>query len=561
MLTVFVRSQGKVALKNFIGSGGQGGVYAKGGIAYKIYSDPKKAISQAKIDELSVLDNPVILRPLEPVLDLKTNGVIGYTMRELGSPVHLAQFLTRAFKDAHRVTPENTLALVRQFQQTVAFVHRQGILVVDLNEFNFVLDEKFTTVYFLDVDSYQTPSFPALYIMPSIRDPHSATFSTLTDWFSFAVVSFAMFIGIHPYKGTHARVHDLEDRMRRKISVFNPEVHVPCVCLPLATIPPVYLDWYGAVLEEGKRMPPPSDVRATAGTVGFSVTETRGSNQFLIEELADYGEEIVGYCAAHGGHVVLTTGKVIAGRSSLPYRSLAHVVITPRFGTILSAGIVGGQLELVDVVSGIEIPATIAVEKFMSYHGRLYMKYGAHIYELCFVETAERHVHAAPVVAANVMERATSLYAGVAVQNMLGSCYVTVFPERGLSYERHIRELDGMRIVDAKYENLVLVIVAHTGRQYNEYIVRFDERHSLYDIRTRDDVSPVGINMAVLANGIAVRITDEEEIEVFANVIGSPSIKRMRDPAIAGDIKLLHDGTMLLFARGSKLFRIRERKP
>ena len=47
------------------------------------------------------------------------------------------------------------------------------------------------------VDSYQTAHYPATAIMPSVRDWKVPLhdFSELSDWFSFAIVSFQVFLG------------------------------------------------------------------------------------------------------------------------------------------------------------------------------------------------------------------------------------------------------------------------------------------------------------------------------------------------------------------------------
>ena len=69
---------------------------------------------------------------------------------------------------------------------------------------NFLIDRDMQHVLFIDVDSYQTAGFPATAIMDSIRDRHSSTYSAGTDWFSFAILAFQMFVGVHPYRGKHA---------------------------------------------------------------------------------------------------------------------------------------------------------------------------------------------------------------------------------------------------------------------------------------------------------------------------------------------------------------------
>ena len=58
--------------------------------------------------------------------------------------------------------------------------------------------------------------------MDSVRDRHAAGWNEGTDWFSFALVSFQMFVGIHPYKGKHPALKTLDERMAQNVSVLHP---------------------------------------------------------------------------------------------------------------------------------------------------------------------------------------------------------------------------------------------------------------------------------------------------------------------------------------------------
>ena len=163
----------------------------------------------------------------------------------------LCRLFTRAFRERKGVTQGQILALICAFQETVQHVHDRGGLVVDMNEMNFLVDRDMQRVLFIDVDSYQTPSFPATAIMDSIRDRDSATYSAGTDWFSFAILAFQMFVGVRPYRGKHATLVDLDARMMANVSVLNRSVTVPATSYPLDILPSAYRDWFEALFEQG----------------------------------------------------------------------------------------------------------------------------------------------------------------------------------------------------------------------------------------------------------------------------------------------------------------------
>ncbi len=301
--------------KEFIAAGGEGSVYAKGDKAFKIYTDPAKMMPAAKIKELGAITSPKVIRPLNILLD-KQNRPVGYTMRYLTDAVGLCQTFTKAYRERTHITPDMVLALVRDFQHTVSHIHSAGILIVDLNEMNFLVDSGHKEVLCIDVDSYQTKSFPATVLMESVRDRHSKTFSTNTDWFSFGIVTFQMFIGIHPYRGKHDTLNGFDDRMINNVSVLNKTVRIPAVCYPFANIPQSYLDWYKAIFEHGKRLPPPSDLIATI-IITPQITRVKGSKNFDLSEIFVLPEAIVQHLSQDGIEATLTTKGVYRNRKKI----------------------------------------------------------------------------------------------------------------------------------------------------------------------------------------------------------------------------------------------------
>ena len=265
-MKIFIKGKGSTTLSkaNFLASGGQADIYANGNTAYKIYTDTKFLIPEQKIQELSTLSFNNIIKPQDILLDTN-NKNIGYTMSYIKDTFNLCQLFPRAFRDRNSLDHQTILNLIRHMQETINHCHKNNVLIVDLNELNFLVSKDFKTCYFIDVDSYQTPHYPATAIMDSIRDrqvKHNK-FTENSDWFSFAVTSFQLFSGLHPFKGTHSTYKTLDERMNHNISVLNKDVKVPRVCYEFSIIPPIYLQWFKAIFEDGKRLPPPTDLVAT----------------------------------------------------------------------------------------------------------------------------------------------------------------------------------------------------------------------------------------------------------------------------------------------------------
>jgi hypothetical protein len=556
-LTICGKGSVELNQADFLAQGGEGAVYVRGDTAYKVYADPAKMIPTAKIAELAVLTLPTIVRPQEVLLDGRKRPV-GYTMRRVQNGTPLCRLFTRAFRERMGVTPETTAQLVQRLREGVQFVHERRMLIVDLNELNLLADLPARKVHFIDVDSYQTPSFPATAIMESVRDRHATRFSADTDWFAFGIVSFQLFIGIHPYKGKHPTLTDLDARMQHHVSVFNANVSLPGVCYPLTVIPQAYRDWFHAVFEEGKRCAPPEDLIATITLLPVPQPQAIRGTGVHLNELARFPAEIVfpveELTIGWNGKAALTTDGFYTPVGKLDVPGDAEIVFTSSRHRPVAAWTEGGWLRLYDLATPSMLDCKLNAETVTRYEERLYVKNDDGLYQVEFVELPGRTLATLRRVG-NALRHATKLYDGVAIQSLLGACYVGIFPERDHYRTIHVPELDGYTILNARYERGVLIVVGNRNGKYDQLILRFDESYGTYDLRMIADVSGTDINFVTLPSGVCARLTDAGDLELFFRQKGSSEIKLLTDPALPG-IRLFTRGTQLLCARQGVLYHM-----
>jgi len=556
----FLQGKGEIKLSqsDFKAQGGEGSIYVKKSTAYKIYSDPSRTIQPAKIIELSVLTQPNIIRPLEIVLNAK-NEPVGYSMRHVDKAYALCQLFPKAFRQRNNLTPELTLRLVRRLQEGVDHIHNNGILIVDLNELNFLVASDFGEIYFIDVDSYQTPSFSATSLMDSVRDRHSRAFSTNSDWFSFAVVSFQLFVGVHPFKGSYPPLqhlsgtqNKLEARMRSNISVLRKEVSVPMSCLSFSLIPPVYLDWYRATFEDGKRLPPPNELRPVVTILPQVRNSLIKGSSFLITEARECDSPII----LHDGLVTITQQSIyFEGRSFPKPAADVKVVVTPRQRHLIAVYTDASEVKFWDLTTDREIESTFKGEQVAIAEGNLFIKQAESIFQIDFIELRGRILIGIKQVA-NVMMRSTQMFNGLAIQSLLGATYASILRASGKCYQIRLPELDGHMIIDAKLEKNVLIVVIASGGNYDKLIYRFAADFNAYDLRRLTDVTITGIEFTVLDTGVVLHLTDENELEIFSASRGSASTRTINDPALDDDVRLFHTGKQALLARDNKLYKM-----
>jgi hypothetical protein len=554
----FVPGHGEIKLgqREFKAQGGEGSVYVKGGHAYKIYADPSRCIAPVKIAELSVLAQANIIRPLELVVDAR-NRPAGYLMRYVGKAHSLCQLFPKAFRERNSITPDLTLRLVRQLQTGVSHIHSKGILIVDLNEMNFLVSAGFKEVFFIDVDSYQTPSFPATVLMDSVRDRHVTIFTRDSDWFSFAVVSFQMFIGIHPFKGTYPPLQHLDNtqkldaRMLANVSVLHSGVSVPPACLPFSVIPPVYLDWYRAVFEQGRRLPPPDAAQAVVVVAGPTPAQVVESRSFQIKKIREFDGEIIW----HDGVITVTEQSVYFEGKQYPKPPFdVKLIVTPRRRHLVAVYHDGTRLTFRDLTDSRNIETQIEGEEVMLSHGQLYIKQHENIFAIDLIELPNNFLLSLRPVA-NVMMNATRLFEGLAIQNLLGANYASIPGSGNVCHQVRLPELNSARIVDAKlYRNVLVVVVANEGR-YDKLIFRFSRDFAAHDVRRLPDVTTTDIEFTVLDTGVVLHLNDDNNLEIFSSAKDSAKLSVLEDQALKDNLKLFHTGAQALMAKGRNLYK------
>lgn len=551
-------SEVNLTQSNFLASGGEGQIYVIGDTTYKIYTDPTQMIPLGKIQELSAIHDPHVIKPDRVLLGPRDKPV-GFTSKFVHNDGALCQIFTRSFRDRNGVTPTNIGELVGKLQGVVSGVHQANCLIVDLNEMNFLLAPRLQDIYAIDVASYQTPHYKATALMESVRDRHMkpGAFNEGTDWFAFGILSFQMFVGIHPYKGKHPAIKGLDDRMMQNVSVLHKDVGIPQTCYPITAIPKNYLDWFTAVFEKGDRCAPPSGIQMIV--VPVKMTKTSGSNSLEILEIGSYDSDVFDVWEKFGNLIVVTDRSIYTnkGISGDGIEGVTHGVGFTRSGKAITAKMIGPDFVLFDQLAKKPVPCSINASEVMSYDGTIFVKNRDKILAIALNEVGENNnILVGSTLVANVLEHATKLYRGAAIQNLLGATYVSLFPTPGAHYQVRVPELDAVRVLDAKFDSGVLMVVGSLKGVYNRYIFRFDDAYSSYDMRVIADITPNGLNFVTLDTGLCVCLNEDETLELFFAAKGSNKSRVVSDPALSGEMRLYKKGGKIVFTKGDKLFSL-----
>jgi len=550
----------RLTQNDFIASGGQGSIFGRGDTVYKIYHDPKTMIPVAKITELQRITDRHVVKPEDVVLDEKGKPV-GFTLPWIKDTDPLCRLFTKAFKQREGVSVDQLTAMMQQMRDTVAHVHSQDILIVDMNEMNFLAAHSFKEAFFIDVDSYQTPSFPALAIMESVRDRQNGIkpFSELTDWFSFAVITFQLLIGIHPFKGKHPKVvyadgeQTLNARMLSNLSVFNADVTVPAVCAPFDTIPKAYRNWYYRLFEKGERLPPPVNVFDDVQAIVLQKLTPAETAVFKIKDFfTSDGEDVTGFYSHHLSWAALTEERAYlhtGEKIDLLHRCKTDLVFTSTKSQPIFVHSANGRFTLISARDYKTILSGDAT-KVEVYDNRVFYLCGNEVHEVNFFDSG---VSILPQtrVSAQVLGQATQLFSGVAVQDLLGTYYVSIFSEPKVAHQKELKALIGYTVVEAKYESQVLMVVAAKQGKYHRFVYRFSPSFEEFDLKTYS-IDYQALNFTVLASGAALCLNEEDKLELFSAKHDSTQMKNLEDTRVQ-DVKLSHFGVAALFVDKNKV--------
>ena len=575
----FVRGKNKTIIltdNDFIDVGGEGKTYRYGDSVCKIYLDPNKMIPNDKIAELSVLTKPNIIKPEEILVD--TNGKsVGFTMKYAsGSP--LPELFTNGFRNDNNITDSTINEVVKVIIDTISFIHSRKCLIVDGNELSYIVNlvkNTLNTVYFIDVDSYQTPSFKPTAIHPNTMDVHSKTYSELTDWFGAAIIICWLYVGVHPYKGKHPKykkkgAEGLEERMVDNISIFNKSVTVSKKSRGIDSVPDNYKGWFIDLFENGNRCPPPG----LPGRVILTPVYTKvvkGTNNFDIALLRELGGEIISYKKIFGSDILVT--KEIQNQNSV-YRYYINnknvltdnqnmdVILSDISMTPVYIQHAGDQIYF--KIEGRKTCGThFGHSKFVS-DNTLYVKNGEELNNIGLIETKFKET--SKIIASNkndwsVMPNSSSMLDGFLYQKALGKSFLYIpIPSKNQCMIIKVPELEEYRIVSGKYDKRVCMIVGRKKSVYHKVIIRFSSDFTTYDCRIIEDVDLDSINFAVLSNGICASLENTNTLELFRNVPNDSGLKSVTDPDINSSMKLWSDGTRILFSVSNKLYSIKMRK-
>lgn len=579
-LKVVLEGRGALVLRpsNHVATGGEGSVYVLGDTAIKIYQDPKRKMAwnrvREKISFFQKHNHPYVVAP-QGVVTTDSGDPLGYYMPYVRDGDHggNAEAVARVFTNDGRtrmgLADVDSSTLVERMREIVMFAHANDAITVDANELGYFVVPHATKgpePRMIDVDSWviggQRPS--VLPIMPSIRDWHSASpFGEMQDWFAWAVVTFQVYVGLHPYKGTldGYTSKDLELRMKENASVFAPKVRLNRAVRDFAVVPDLLLEWYEATFQHGERSQPPSPLdkkKRARRALTMRVVTASGGGALVFKKL--YGEvddPVVRVYAC--GVVLLKSGALVdlaTKRTIGTQRSGDCEVVNVQGGWLVACG-GGGRKMTCTFVHGVSLkeeslPVAFAGYRFVRFDNRLFVVTDKGLSELTV------RMFAKPVLSVGqtwgAMVNGTRWFDGVGIQDAFGATYfIAPFGADACAHVR-VPELDGLRAVAGKAgDRFVAVVGVDAQGQLHKVEITLSKDYRSYTVWQRD-VDSLELNMAMIPTGVCVTVVEDGRLSVFVPANGT--VKNIQDKDIATDMTLANWGDNVVYLRNGVVWSL-----
>jgi hypothetical protein len=347
--------------------------------------------------------------------------------------------------------------------------------------------------------------------------------------------------------------------MEAGVSVFNKAASLPPNCQTWSVIPKGHLKWFEAIFEHGERSAPPNDpgtVTAQTGPVTPKIIAS--TERFELKTTRAYPNEILACRSIKGTFYALTKGAVYAEQKEIEpfvpqsgYTGRRNVydfcLIQNDQPAFLTFNPLQGHLHY-RALSG-KLEGHMETTGFFVSQDRLYTVEAGKLLEHTLLNLGAKPLLATAAVG-QIFHQHT-VYPGVVVQDVLGTCRLTLPSKAGASVTLHVKELDKTRILDAKAEKGFAILLVENQGRFDRITLVFDQTWH-YTLRKEENVDLHEIDFTVMDKGICVA-QNQDTIEIFAT---NDKVKKVDQSPLLPGQKLFSESNQIFAAHKNEILQI-----
>ena len=261
------RSRREIERLNKLAEGGEAAIYdySLDDVIKLFHQKVNLSVKEQKVKFFISVHNqlpPNVIAPEEEVTI--RNQLVGYVMKKLVGAEDLHMLVKPKYLASMHLSNKDVLEIMTQFGIDLSKLHKKGILVGDISDYNFQIIGKKN--YFIDVDSYGVSgkflpdAYTEMFTCPdSYRCDNTVEFSLENENYNFAVLTFYVLTRIHPFGGTYLpeKKMSILERMKKKISVigkYGKDIKIPKIVGSWKWMSPQLQDDFLQIFENGKKI-------------------------------------------------------------------------------------------------------------------------------------------------------------------------------------------------------------------------------------------------------------------------------------------------------------------
>lgn len=523
-------------------SGGEGTVYLLNDTAFKIYHEKSKMIPLGKFKELNAIQADNVIKPEELIYDERKN-IIGYTMKAIYNTVSLSRIVTTDYQNSHNISHKDLIKIILNIKDTIANIHKDNCLVVDINDSNILVDHKLN-VYFIDVDSYKTQNYPATALQDYAKDftVKDYKFSELSDWFSFGLLATKIWLGIHPFMGRWSKYkkrekqNTLEYRSLNNISIFNDDVVYPKTVRSFTMIPKNYYSWFVDIFEKGERKTPPNDLGEFFSSVDELILDEQNNINF--KKLLTNKLPIIGVLQGFRNEIILSNNAIIFQNNITKLKeNYTSIVFNSKDEPLIFKVNNKNQVESYNVVTQeLNIYNQVLADKIFAFNNQIYAVNYDNFMSLELINFGKETLTIKSSF--SIMPYSSQVFDNCIYQNTMGKGFMYLIHDKDTTPLIKFKELDGKKIVNAKYKNNILIVNYKNSFNYTNIIFKINNFFDKYEVIYQEDNDVSNINFTVNDKGVACYIPEDEKMLLFFNQFNNQAIRKIKDTNISLNMKL-----------------------
>ena len=541
-MNVYVNNKKYILDKQKSISGGEGTVYLLKDTAFKIYHEQSKMIPLGKFKELNAIQADNVIKPEELIYDERKN-VIGYTMKAIYNTVSLSRIVTTDYQNSHNISHKDLIKIILNIKDTIANIHKDKCLVVDINDSNILVDHKLN-VYFIDVDSYKTQNYPATALQDYAKDftVKDYKFSELSDWFSFGLLATKIWLGIHPFMGRWSKYkkrekqNTLEYRSLNNISIFNDDVVYPKTVRSFTMIPKNYYSWFVDIFEKGERKTPPNDLGEFFSSVDELILDEQNNINF--KKLLTNKLPIIGILQGFRNEIILSNNAIIFQNNITKLKeNYTSIIFNSKDEPLIFKVNNKNQVESYNVVTQeLNIYNQVLADKIYAFNNQVYAINYDNFMNLELINFGKETLTIKSSF--SIMPYSSQVFDSCIYQNTMGKAFMYLIHDKDTTPLMKFKELDGKKIVNAKYKNNILVVNYKNSFNYTNIVFKINNFFDKYEVIYQEDNDVSNINFTVNDKGVACYIPEDEKMLLFFNQFNNQAIRKIKDTNISLNMKL-----------------------